>query len=306
MSGLVPFDLQDPASFSSAAIVQEKDPESNAAWHQTMQTAPKSLTALPIPGKMLRFLWFFWGMITQALMKLTRRQEVFIRNLLDLYRELKGPIHYSVLAERVGVSPFTAYDMLRLLEEKGLVASDYQRAADKSGPGRSVVVFSPTPQARQSIALLVGHADSEEWEAAKERLLEKFRSGALPDHELVSQLLARVPPEGPGALRYCVEVMTVIALRLQSKDGRGLLREYLPHILPTAGAANRADLSLLGGFALGVLADEKFGDPEWVYELFQHVKRYQVLVMEMGPERLRRLATSLSEVFAPFLEMPSS
>jgi hypothetical protein len=100
--------------------------------------------------------------------------------------------------------------------------------------------------------------------------------------------------------------MTVIALRLQSRAGRGLLREYLPHILPTTGAANRADLSLLGGFALGVLADEKFGDPEWVHELFQHVRRYQVLVMEMGPERLRRLATGLSEVFAPFLEAPTS
>ena len=46
-------------------------------------------------------------------MKLTRRQEEFIRKLMDLYWEKRGPIHYSVLAERLGVSPFTAYDMLR-------------------------------------------------------------------------------------------------------------------------------------------------------------------------------------------------
>ena len=238
-------------------------------------------------------------------MKLTRRQEVFIRNLLDLFRELKGPIHYSVLAERVGVSPFTAYDMLRLLEEKGLVASDYQRAADKSGPGRSEVVFAPTPRARQSMAFLVGYVDSDEWEAAKERLLEKIRTGALPDPGLAGELLARVPPEGPSALRYCVEVMTVIALRLQSKAGCRLLQEYITHILPNAEVANRADLSLLGGFALGVLADEKPSDPEWVYELFQHVKRYQALVLEMEPERLGRLATSLNKVFEPFLETPT-
>ena len=64
-------------------------------------------------------------------MKLTRRQETFIHRLLDLYRELDGPIHYSLLAERVGVSPFTAYDMLRLLEEKGLVTSEYRLDSDK-------------------------------------------------------------------------------------------------------------------------------------------------------------------------------
>lgn len=51
-------------------------------------------------------------------MKITRRQEDFIRKLLDLYRESEGPIHYSELAERLGVNRFTAYDMLRLLEEK--------------------------------------------------------------------------------------------------------------------------------------------------------------------------------------------
>ena len=80
-------------------------------------------------------------------MKLTRRQETFIRNLMDLSRELQGPIHYSMLAERTGVSRITAYDMLRLLEEKGFVRSDYQLAEGKSGPGRSEIVFWPTEQA---------------------------------------------------------------------------------------------------------------------------------------------------------------
>ena len=77
-------------------------------------------------------------------MKLTRRQEEFIRNLLDLHEEIEGPIHYSVLAERLGVSPFTAYDMLCVLEEKGFVTSEYHLATDKSGPGRAERVFYPS------------------------------------------------------------------------------------------------------------------------------------------------------------------
>lgn len=239
-------------------------------------------------------------------MKLTRRQEDFIRNLLDLYRELNGPIHYSVLAERVGVSPFTAYDMLRLLEEKELVTSDYQRAADRSGPGRSEVVFVPTPRARQFMAQLVHEAGGDDWEAVKERVLDKVRSGELRDRELAQEMLARVPPGGPSALRYCVEVMTVIALRLRHRAGRRLLLQYLPQMLQSPDAASHANLSLLGGFALGVLADENPGDREWVCELFQHVQRYQALVLEMDPRLLKRLANSLNEVFAPLQETPTN
>ena len=45
-------------------------------------------------------------------MKLTRRQTTFVERLVDLYHEAQGPIHYSTLARRLGVSRFTAYDML--------------------------------------------------------------------------------------------------------------------------------------------------------------------------------------------------
>ena len=83
-------------------------------------------------------------------MKLTKRQEQFIENLIDLSQEIDGPIHYSTLAERLGVSPFTAYDMLRVLEKKGAVVSEYQVAEGKSGPGRAERLFYPvkTPQQR--------------------------------------------------------------------------------------------------------------------------------------------------------------
>jgi len=172
-------------------------------------------------------------------MKLTRRQEDFIHKMLDLYRELQGPIHYTVMAERLGVSRFTAYDMLRLLEEKGLVISEYQLAESKSGPGRSEVVFIPSPEAHRLFASLAGETAGEGWEAIKTRALEKVRAGELYDQELIKEVLARTPPEGPGPLRYCVEVMTIAALRLRSSAGRRLLLEYLPGILPGVESATR-------------------------------------------------------------------
>ena len=40
-------------------------------------------------------------------MKLTRRQVEFKPNLIDLNDEFSGPIHYSILAERLEVNPCT-------------------------------------------------------------------------------------------------------------------------------------------------------------------------------------------------------
>lgn len=235
-------------------------------------------------------------------MKLTRRQETFIRNLLDLSREVAGPIHYSVLAKRLGVSPFTAYDMLRLLEERGFATSDYQLAADKTGPGRSEIVFLPTARARQLMNKLVGKAERQNWDAVKEHVLEKVRAGEVRDQELAQEMLARVPSGGSGVVRYCIEVMTVVALRLQHSAGRRLLLEYLPQILPAKDdGACRANLGLLGGFALGILAIEDADDRAWVRELLRHVQRYHSLVIAMEPDGCRRLAANLRQVFAPLI-----
>jgi len=65
--------------------------------------------------------------------------------LLDLYRERKSPIHYSQLAEALQVNRFSAYDMLKALERKGLAMPQY--VLRREGPGRSAVLFAPTPQA---------------------------------------------------------------------------------------------------------------------------------------------------------------
>lgn len=238
-------------------------------------------------------------------MKLTRRQEEFIRKLLDLYREAEGPIHYSELAERLGVNRFTAYDMLRLLEEKGLATSEYQLAKDKSGPGRASVVFLPTPQAHQMMSALTGESGGLDWEAVKDRILGNIRSGQVKDAdpELAEEMFARFPPDNVGmdsALSYCMEVMTIIALHLSRSARRQLLVEYFPEILPGKTQTNLCSLSLLGGFTLGVLANEQ-GDGNWNYELFQHVKQYQQLVADMDSRQRSKLVTSLKEIFSPLI-----
>ncbi|HRQ22817.1 MAG TPA: Lrp/AsnC family transcriptional regulator [Anaerolineales bacterium] len=235
-------------------------------------------------------------------MKLTRRQETFVHRLLDLYRELNGPIHYSMLAERVGVSPFTAYDMLRVLEEKGLVKSEYRLDSDKPVAGRSEVVFLPTERAHQLFIELAGDADQGNWENVKTQIMEKIRGGGLNDHVLAEEILARVPPDVPDVLRYCIEVMTIVILRLGKGAGRRVLAEHLPQIIEWKGTVTRSGLMLLGGFTLGLLANESNSDVEWNKLFLEHIRRYQSLVMDMEPLLCRRLGDSMKDVFAPIFK----
>jgi len=234
-------------------------------------------------------------------MKLTRRQEEFVQKMIELKHEFDGPVHYSLLAERLGVRPFTAYDMLCLLEEKGYVTSEYQLPTDKCGPGRAERVFYPGEMALVHEQRLVDEAGGVrlEGEALKEHVLEELRQGGIPDgdKDLVEQLMARLLPAGQGDVRYCVEMMTIAALRLHSA-GRQALLEHLPYILPGEGGARQANLCLLGGFVFGILAQQSAPGQEWLGRLREHLQGYLDAVMEMGREDCNKLAAQLAGVFA--------
>lgn len=231
-------------------------------------------------------------------MKLTRRQEDFISNIVELTQKFDCPVHYSVIAEHLGVSPFTAYDMLRLLEDKGMVRSEYQLASDKTGPGRAERLFYPTEMALESQQRLSEEAGGE----IKEFILQRMLENELPSQDLVEEMVARIPSEGQGPIRYCVEVMTIVALHLRSSVGRGTFQEYLPEILASNGSTCRANLSLLGGFSFGILSAECSDDQEWVGKLFEHVGHYLDIVSKLSPEDCRQLREYLVDVFMPLTE----
>ena len=237
-------------------------------------------------------------------MKLTRRQEEFIVNLIDLNRELDGPIHYSMLAERLGVSPFTAYDMLCVLEEKGMVSSEYQLAAGKSGPGRATRLFCGVTSIADEEGTFEKDGETADLDASdlKQFVLEKLRQGDIPNPGVAEALLARIPPDSNGAIGYCLEVMTIVALRLRERDGQKILRAYLPALLKGDKGDLRNNLVLIGGFAFGIFAQEETSHDEWSQLLLDHVRHYQDIVTAMTAEELRQLAESLALIFKPIKE----
>jgi DNA-binding Lrp family transcriptional regulator len=231
------------------------------------------------------------------LMKLTRRQEEFIENLIDLSQELNGPIHYSVLADRLGVSPITAYDMLCLLEEKGLVSSEYQVAEGRSGPGRAERLFFPLVQHNQNVGNRRGVIASNDLEWKKIGL-ERVRDDLAPEKDFPTELLAQVASDELDHIRYCLEVMTVLALHLQAHTRQREFLSHLADILPQNSEISSANLSLLGGFAYGLYARED-QDHEWSRILLEHILQYQKIVARLSPEECDLLADDLTGLFSP-------
>ena len=146
-------------------------------------------------------------------MKLSHRQRDFLNRLLDLYRETKAPVHYADVARALQVRPVTAYEMLRLLENKGFVRSETTRP--QGHRGRSIIVFSPTEKATSLLAELAGDVLSEqEWETAKASILAALgKMESSNDQTMLNKVLLRIP-ERQSPLLFAADMITAIILAL--------------------------------------------------------------------------------------------
>jgi len=161
--------------------------------------------------------------------KLSSRQREFLSRLLDLYREAEAPVHYVDLARALDVSPVTAYEMLRLLEDKGLVYSETVRP--QGHRGRSVVVFSPTGKATALLSELMGYQG------------------------LLDELLLRIP-ERTSPLLFAADMVTAIILVFYELRDTSAARRLFPH-LRWFGPPGWAALYSLAGFSLALSLVEK-------------------------------------------------
>jgi predicted transcriptional regulator len=224
-------------------------------------------------------------------MKLTRRQEEFVENLVDLNQEYNGPVHYSQLAERLGVSPFTSYDMLCMLEEKGVVASEYHLASDKSGPGRAERFFyqkEPNTNHRKVAA------DEIKKDGLSIFSIQMPRDGELCEDDITPEIL---PTDENNKISYCIDVLTIAALQLQGGTGASTFAAYAQEIVEP-NLASREKLSLLGGFVFGILAQDRNCNEDWAHKLFEHIDQYLKIVAHLVPDECEQLANALSGEFS--------
>ncbi|GAC1658733.1 MAG: hypothetical protein NVS9B1_19300 [Candidatus Dormibacteraceae bacterium] len=77
-------------------------------------------------------------------LSLTPRRLETLSTLRRLTEEAGSAVHYSLVATRMKISAWTAYDLLLELEKLGLVVRRYAQETGLSHGGRSRILFSPT------------------------------------------------------------------------------------------------------------------------------------------------------------------
>jgi len=229
-----------------------------------------------------------------AVTELTFRQKVSLRKALDLYHEMQEPFHYSLFADRLGVSESTAYDMLRRLEEKGLISYEFVTPKKIAGPGRSSVVFSPTAKAREVISQLAhGNAEEEQWEVIKSRILDNLRQGKASDCNDLLRDLPAVIPETSSPLACCAEIVATLLLSL--KQARYSLAAQSPLGILLSSPDSRLVTSMLTGLATGFMLAHK-RSRRAVSQFERYLERYEKSLEQLTPQALQTLHGYTQEV----------
>ena len=220
-------------------------------------------------------------------MKLTFRQKAFLSKLLDVYREMKEPVHYSVIAKRLGLNNSTAYDMLRLLEQKGMVISQYDTPKETPGPGRSNIRFFPTTETIELFSHLAGEIrEQDEWADVKARILTSLSQGKAERYQdVLNELLAKIP-EPQSSLAQCAEVITALMLNL--KEARRELAEQNPVDNLLRAPTSKLRMSMLAGLILGLShANWRAQRLLGIYQ--EYAEKYQASLQELSHDSLEKL-----------------
>ncbi len=225
--------------------------------------------------------------------KLTYRQQQFLSQFLDIYQKLDQPIHYGTVAEYLGVGNVTAYEMLRLLEERGLVRAEYQPKSEQGSPGRPSVLFSPTKEARQLLAQLSGNSDLEDWEKAKKHILSQLHQGGEDYDELLTILIARMP-ENRSPLIFMTEMITAVILVLRSVPDSPEIRTIL-NSLRKIGLPEEFGLSVLSGVLMILSALERT-NRIFSSALLAELSRYEEYLLQLNKENRQLLSAFAREV----------
>jgi hypothetical protein len=228
--------------------------------------------------------------------KLTARQRTFLRELLKLYREHRKPVHYTAIAERVGVNRFSAYDMLKVLEKKGVASSTYTRPSGHSGPGRSMVVFAPTEVgAALSVPGLESLPTGEDWFTTRERILRRLRDAQQANpRAAMADLLGRLPdPSAP--LAFCTEMVAVLLLNMRRARARaGGLSPF--RVMAALRGSGEGALETLAGLSIGAtLTADDDSSSSLTTRLVHHVRGYQRSLPRLSDEGRQALVQFLEE-----------
>ena len=228
-------------------------------------------------------------------MKLTRRQRTVLRKFLDVYREHGEALHYTAVAEHLGVSTVTAYDMLRLLEDRGLLKSEFVLPSEREGGGRAKVMFRPTAAGQNLFTDLGGETwQQEEWDTLKKRILQTLQAEKGSDYQnLLDELLIRITEQRPPLL-YAAETITAIILQAYQLEENMADSKFMER-LRSLGLPDEVGLNAVSGLVVGLSFVER-ANRRATSALLAQTSKYQEMLAQLNKQSRRRLADFVTQV----------
>lgn len=240
-------------------------------------------------------------------MRITKRQKEFLQTLIDLYQEKTSPIHYSEVARKMGVSKWTAYDMLQLLRKEGLLEVEYlipESDNYKWGKlGRSTITFFPTkkgytvsnlPQRKLSTKVA-------ELNKLKKEIIQKFEEikGKFNLKDLFKEASQTKSP-----FIFCACVLLILILLIK-KITEGITEiKLLSQVIPADATSTYIELALIVfvGMCFGVLTKYINKIPKYITgpnnsldEYADYIQTYNQYVSQMDKEEQKSLLDFLKE-----------
>ncbi len=240
-------------------------------------------------------------------MKITTRQKEFLQSLIDLYQEKASPVHYSEVAQKMGVSKWTAYDMLQLLRKEGLLEVEYlipESDDYKWGKlGRSTITFFPTKKGYSVSNLPERKLSTKvaELNELKNDIIQKFEEikGKFNLKELFKEALQTKSP-----LIFCACVLLVLILLIK-KITEGIAEiKLLSQVIPPDATNTYIELALIifVGMCFGVLTKYINNIPKYVTgsnnnldEYAGYIQTYNQYVSQMDKKEQKSLLDFLRE-----------
>jgi len=240
-------------------------------------------------------------------MKITKRQKEFLKILINLYQEKASPIHYSEVAQKIGVSKWTAYDMLQLLSKEGFLEVEYQIPESDHHRwgklGRSTITFFPTKKgyAISNLSQRNLPIKTAELNKLKKEIIQKFEEikGKFNLKELFKEVLQTKSP-----LIFCACILLILILLIK-KITQGIAEiQLLSQVIPPNATNTYIELALtvFVGICFGVLTKYINNIPKYVTgpvnnldEYIGYIQTYNQYVSQMNKEEQKSLLVFLKE-----------
>jgi len=240
-------------------------------------------------------------------MNITERQKEFLQSLIGLYQEKDTPIHYSEVARKMGVSKWTAYDMLQLLRKEGFLEVEYLIPKSDSYRweklGRSTITFFPTKKGYTVSNLPQRNlpAKASELNKLKKDIIQKFEEikGKFNLKDLFKEVLETKSP-----LIFCACVLLILILLIK-KITEGIAEiKLLSQVIPPDATSTYIELALIVfvGMCFGVLTKYINTIPKYITgpnnnldEYADYIQTYNQYVSQMDKDEQKSLLDFLKE-----------